>query len=107
MRLHCGNRSYDARVRRRQKANRWQQQNAGIEDSRAIRFDEGILLFIESLLANITMDRGAKALPLLQRRLETELFGAFDRAIERHPCHDFRRDIMLSVAADFPNAAVP
>ena len=64
----------NARVRGRQEAHRRQQQDAGIEQLRAIGFDERIQPGIKALFADIAMDGIAQPPPAIERRVEAESF---------------------------------
>ena len=52
------------------------------------------------------MDGVAQPAPLIERRIKTELLGTFDAAIARDPRHHFRRNVVLSGTADFPDALI-
>ena len=104
--FNSGDSAANARIRGGKETDRGHQQYAGIEHLRAIGFDKGVLRHVKALLADIAADGVAQGAPAIERCLKTELFGALDAAIERDPCHDFRRDIVLALAAPLPDAVI-
>src|SRR6266481_7987285 len=99
-------RTANAGVGRRQEAYRGQQQDAGVEQLRSVGFDKRVLLAIKTLVANFATDGIAQCPPSVERRIKSELFSALDAAIERHPGHHLRRDVMPALAAPLPDAVV-
>ena len=75
----------NTRIGRWEEANRRNQKRAGVEHLRTVGFDEGVLVAIKALLADVAMDGIAQFAPVLDRRLEPETFGTLDAAIECHP----------------------
>src|SRR5439155_12188111 len=80
--LDGGDRAANPRVGWRQKPYRRQQQDAGVEQLRAIRIEERIKPGVKALFADVAMDRVAQFPPLLDGRLETEPLHALDPAVE-------------------------
>src|SRR6266478_1555420 len=104
--LNSGDSAANARIRGGKETDRGHQQYTGIEQLRAIGFDKGVLRRVKALLADVAADGVAQAPPAIERCLESELFGALDAAVERDPCHQFRRDIMLARTAPLPDAVI-
>ncbi len=77
----------DARIVRRQKPDRRQQQQAGVKLLRAIGTHEAAKLGIEPVRAHVGVDTLASFAPLLDRAGQLELFGTSDGAIEGEPGH--------------------
>jgi len=101
-----GKRAFDPRVGRGKETHRRQEQDAGIQQLRAIGFDECVLLRIKTLVADVPADGIAQQLPSIERPLQTESLGALDRTVESHPRHHLGRDVVLALAAPLPDAMV-
>src|SRR5206468_8854321 len=76
-------RAAHARILRRQEAELGDQQQAGIEVTRAVALDEAAEIAIETLAADVIVNFGGDGAPAIDRAVELEAFRALDRAIER------------------------
>src|SRR5262245_36884408 len=90
----------------RKKANEWDEQRPRVGKLGAVGLDERIQPRIKRLRAHLGVDFVAQPSPLIDRAFEVELLGAFHRAIDGDPRHDFRVCEMLRAAASFPNSLV-
>ena len=68
--------------------------------------DKGVRSAVETLLADVAVDRLAQRSPLLERRLEAEGFRALDAAVERDPGHHLGKHIVPAVAAPLPDPVI-
>src|SRR5438067_881396 len=91
---------------RRQEAELGDQQQAGIEVTRAVALDEAAEIAIETLAADVIVNFGGDGAPAIDRAVELEAFRALDRAIERDPAHDLRIGELLPARAHLPDALV-
>jgi len=82
------NRAADARIRRREKPHRRQQEQARVEFCRAVRLHETSEPAIESLRADILVDGPAYGPPSFDGPGHAEFFDCANSAIEGDPGHD-------------------
>src|SRR5207249_5718081 len=99
-------RAVHPRILGRQKAELRDQQQRSVEVARAVILDEGVALAVVRLVEDLRSDVGAKLFPMAGRTFEAELFDPFDRAVESHPGHDFRKGEVSWLAARLPHALI-
>jgi len=94
------------RVGWRQKPDKGNEQNAGVEFLRAVALNESADVGVERLSAHLVVDLLAYGSPSICGTLKTKLFNALYRAVKSHPGHDLGIRELLCAAAHFPNTLV-
>src|SRR5262249_56740630 len=90
----------------RQEADKWDEQQAGIELAAVEALCKGFPLAVESTLANHRVHAVANFPPRFQRSRKLETLGIPHPAIECHPGHHLAAGKVAATASPFPDSFV-